>query len=76
MCACGAGRALAAGGRACAARGPACARGQFACAEGACIPAELACDGVPHCSAEPAASDEDLYYCSTYPPGLKLSKTF
>lgn len=66
-CACGAGRVLGADGRACGAAESACAGG-WSCAEGACIPAELVCDGVPHCSDAPTASDEDLYYCSQYPP--------
>ncbi|XP_063833944.1 prolow-density lipoprotein receptor-related protein 1-like [Ostrinia nubilalis] len=62
-CACGAGRVLAADGRACGAAGGACGA-RWACAEGPCVPQALVCDGVPHCSAEPDASDEDLYYCS------------
>ncbi|CAH0717532.1 unnamed protein product, partial [Brenthis ino] len=64
-CACGAGRRLARDGRACEAPAAACALGQFACAEGPCLPAHLVCDGVPHCSSELDASDEDLYYCTS-----------
>ncbi|XP_045762403.1 prolow-density lipoprotein receptor-related protein 1-like [Maniola jurtina] len=64
-CACGAGRVLARDGRACEAAGGACGAGQFACAEGPCLPEELACDGVPHCSGDADASDEDLYYCTS-----------
>lgn len=63
-CACRAGRVLARDGRACEPPGAACADGQFACAEGPCLPAHLVCDGVPHCSGDVDASDEDLYYCS------------
>lgn len=63
-CACRAGLVLARDGRACEPPGAACAEGQFACAEGPCLPAHLVCDGVPHCSGDVDASDEDLYYCS------------
>lgn len=63
-CSCGAGRVLARDGRACSAVGSECPTGQFVCAEGACVPEHLVCDGVPHCSSDLDASDEDLYYCS------------
>ncbi|CAH2097282.1 unnamed protein product [Euphydryas editha] len=64
-CACRAGRELARDGRACVPPGAACAAGQFACAEGPCLPEHLVCDGVPHCSGDVDASDEDLYYCTS-----------
>ncbi|KAH9629928.1 hypothetical protein HF086_017443 [Spodoptera exigua] len=64
-CSCGAGRELAPDGRACVPAAAACPAGQWGCAEGACIPDDLVCDGVPHCSDSPSASDEDLYYCTS-----------
>ncbi|XP_039746200.1 low-density lipoprotein receptor-related protein 1 [Pararge aegeria] len=64
-CACVAGRVLARDGRACEPAGETCAAGWFACAEGPCVPQALVCDGVPHCSADAGASDEDLYYCTS-----------
>ncbi|XP_046973357.1 prolow-density lipoprotein receptor-related protein 1 [Vanessa cardui] len=64
-CSCRAGRVLARDGRACEPPSSECAPEQFACAEGPCLPQHLVCDGVPHCSGDVDASDEDLYYCTS-----------
>ncbi|XP_041974246.1 low-density lipoprotein receptor-related protein 1 [Aricia agestis] len=65
-CGCGEGRELQRDGRSCGAPLPNhCPPERFACAEGPCLPEHLVCDGVPHCSDDIGASDEDLYYCTS-----------